>query len=469
MTHQRIAILGAGPTGLSLAVQLLQRQDAEVHLYEREAAAGGLAGSFSHRGLWFDFGSHRLHPAVAPTLLADVSRLLGPDLLTRPRRGRIRIADRLVSYPLRPLELATRLPPSFAAAAVRDMLAHARPRAARDHDSYASALLEGLGPTLCEAFYFPFARKLWGAEPAQLSAIQAQRRVSAGSSAQMLRRLLAALPGLRGANTGHSYYYPRQGFGQISQALAARAQALGAHFHMGHAVTGVQVEPGHGVTIRSGAMELTVDRAFSTLPITTLAACARPITGEAALAGQQLRYRSMVLCYLILGTECFSPYDAHYFPASGLCMSRVSEGRNYYDDQETKGLTGLCVELPCWTTDPVWSEAPDAVAGRVLEDLARAGLPVRAPVLEAFVRRQEYAYPVYDLGFEAHLSALEEWVGGLAGVVTLGRQGLFAHDNIHHAMEMAYRASECLLPGGAWDAERWQAYRQGFREHVVVD
>jgi hypothetical protein len=53
-------------------------------------------------------------------------------------------------------------------------------------------------------------------------------------------------------------------------------------------------------------------------------------------------------------------------------------------------------------------------------------------------------------------------------LLTYGRQGLFAHDNTHHALFMAYRAVDCLVDG-RWDADRWQSLRQVFATHVVED
>ena len=41
-------------------------------------------------------GSHRLHPSIEPRLLAALMELLGDDLQTRPRNGRLRLGDRWV-------------------------------------------------------------------------------------------------------------------------------------------------------------------------------------------------------------------------------------------------------------------------------------------------------------------------------------------------------------------------------------
>src|SRR5262249_18247370 len=51
-------------------------------------------------------------------------------------------------------------------------------------------------------------------------------------------------------------------------------------------------------------------------------------------------------------------------------------------------------------------------------------------------------------------------------VLSYGRQGLFAHDNTHHALAMAYAAVDSLGPAG-FDRTRWAAHRRVFETHVV--
>jgi hypothetical protein len=45
---------------------------------------------------------------------------------------------------------------------------------------------------------------------------------------------------------------------------------------------------------------------------------------------------------------------------------------------------------------------------------------------------------------------------------------LFAHDNTHHALAMAYAAVECLHDG-EFDSAAWERHRQVFASHVVED
>jgi protoporphyrinogen oxidase len=112
----------------------------------------------------------------------------------------------------------------------------------------------------------------------------------------------------------------------------------------------------------------------------------------------------------------------------------------------------------------------DAELGqRVQEDLRRAGLPVQAAVREVVTRRLRQAYPIYLSGFEAHLYPLLDWLDCVPRLLTFGRQGLFAHDNTHHALYMGSAAAACLQPDGTFDDARWHAYRREFEKHVVED
>ena len=105
----------------------------------------------------------------------------------------------------------------------------------------------------------------------------------------------------------------------------------------------------------------------------------------------------------------------------------------------------------------------------VCDSLSRCGLPVRVPVEQVVTRRLPFAYPIYETGYERHFEIQDRWVDSLDGVLTFGRQGLFAHDNTHHALAMAYGAVECLNESGEFDHGRWDGYRKEFEKHVVED
>jgi len=191
---------------------------------------------------------------------------------------------------------------------------------------------------------------------------------------------------------------------------------------------------------------------------------------EVSDAARALEYRALVLCYIVLDRDRYTPFDAHYFPTPDVTASRVSEPKNYRDGTgvDPAGRTVLCAELPCSPGDGIWDAEPADLAARTMAELARAGLPVAEPA-HAEVRRVRHAYPVYRTGYEHAFDRIDGWVGARPGLLTFGRQGLFAHDNTHHALAMGLAAAEALTPDGRLDAARWTAARASFRAHVVED
>jgi len=464
----RVVVLGGGPAGVGAAFRLAARGEHAVTLVERQERFGGNAGSFDHGGLRLDYGSHRLHAATAPEILADVRRLLGADLLTRPRRGRIRLAGRWVRFPLSAPDLLLRLDRRFALGALRDVARRALRRGVPDEASFASLLRAQLGDTLCERFYFPYARKLWGLAPEELSATQARQRVSANSFAKLARKLLG-----RGGGT---FYYPRRGFGQISEAYAEAATSLGAALLTGFAVERLVPPDAAGgawvVEARRGEerRRLAADHLFSTLPLVPLARLVEPAPpAEALAAAAAIDYRAMVLVYLELDVDRFTPTDAHYFPEEAFRATRISEPKNYSGTATPRGRTVLCAEIPCAVGDEVWTADEAPLGELVAADLERAGLPLARPPVAVFSRRLPHAYPIFRVGYEAPLARLEAWLETLPAFTSFGRQGAFAHDNTHHALAMAYAAAACLDARGGFDRARWAEHRREFARHVVED
>ncbi|MCU1499484.1 MAG: Protoporphyrinogen oxidase-like protein, partial [Acidimicrobiales bacterium] len=220
----RIVVVGAGPAGLWAGWQAAAAGH-QVTIVERAPQVGGMAASLDVAGLRVDLGSHRLHPSTPPAILGRLRHLLGDDLQTRPRNGRIHLAGRWLGFPLRTGDLLRNTPRPFALGAARDALTG--PLRTAGADTFAEVVRAGLGPTVADEFYGPYVRKIWGVDPAELSGELARRRVSASSPADIVRRLV------RGARPeGRVFLYPRRGFGQLSEALAEAAVAAGAELRL---------------------------------------------------------------------------------------------------------------------------------------------------------------------------------------------------------------------------------------------
>jgi protoporphyrinogen oxidase len=472
-SRPQVLILGAGPAGVGAAYQLVRRGIAHPTVLEQRDTVGGNAGSFEVDGIWADYGSHRLHPACDPEILADLKELLGEDLLSRPRHGRIRLRGRWIHFPLKPLDLMFHLPPQFAFGVATDMSRRVFSSRNPGAETFSSILERALGRTICRDFYFPYAYKIWGLPPEQLSVTQARRRISANSLGKMFRKIASSVPGLKPPGAGR-FYYPKFGYGEISQRLHEAATGGGAECIFGARVAAIEREGNRITAVRyvKGGEEkrVTSNNVWSTLPLTVLARCFQPEAPAPVLeAASRISFRGMILIYLVLEQNQFTEYDAHYFPEASIPISRLSEPKNYSVAIEPRDRTLLCAELPSDPGSPEWAMTDEQLGKLLCRSLAEAGLPVSVPIRSAFTRRLPQAYPMYQIGYEAQFEAIDRWIGELEGILTFGRQGLFVHDNTHHALYMAYAAADCFSSDGTFDWARWIGFRKVFETHVVED
>ncbi len=466
MTASRadFVVLGAGPAGLGAAFRLAKSGHA-VTVLERADHVGGLAASFEVAGQRVDHGSHRLHPSTPAPIMAQLRELLGNDLQQRPRHGRIRMAERFVAFPPSPTDLVRKLPPTISMRLARDMATsplrtvRANPSAS---DTFAEVVRASLGPTMTDRFYAPYVEKLFGIPADQLAGELARRRIGARSAGALVRRVVRPDPD-RGI-----FYYPRRGYGQISEVIAAAATQASADIRMSTEVAairatdaGVEIDTAGGATLHANAC-------WSTLPLPLVARIAGA-PPEIDAAAQALGTRALLLVYLALPRHQWTPYDAHYFPEADVLLSRLSEPKNYRDNPEDpRDVTVLCAEIPCSVGDDTWSASPDALADSVRDALSRSDLPTPQPI-DVVLRKVPRAYPVYRIGYEAAFATVDEWASMLPRVLHFGRQGLFAHDNTHHALAMAWAAADAIGPDGLVDEVRWATARAGFATHVVED
>ncbi len=511
-----IVIIGAGPAGLSAALDVVESGH-RCTLVEASARVGGMAASFEIADQRVDYGSHRLHYAISERQRARFERLLGDDLQIRPRNGRIHLRDRWIGFPLRTWDLLTHIPPSFGLRVAADMVTGPFRRTPTDPTrrtaagrlrrtpstplddpsgpSFDAEVRARLGPTVADEFYGPYARKLYGVEPAELDAELAQRRVSASGVGDVLRRVVrAARP------AGRQFLYPRHGYGQLSEAMAAAAVDAGVDLRLNTAAVGIELDVG-GVAVRlrphgrqtnddgdsrpgtaaensarpnpgSDANEtVRADAVLSTVPVPTLASIMEPAPPpEIAGALGRCRTRSMVLAYLVVDRDQYTPYDAHYFGGPDTVVARLSEPKNYRDGDDPAGQSVLCAEIPCWSHDDVWRADGAEITERVAADLEAMGLPTVSPS-ETAVRRLPSVYPVFERATMGDRAAVAEWFASLApsGLISFGRQGLAVIDNLHHVTDMGADAAAALTSTGEISSDAWLASLGRFASHVVED
>ena len=484
-----VAIIGAGPAGLT-AAYLLTRAGAAVTVLEADPIyVGGISRTVEYRGFRFDIGGHRFFSKSQE--VEDLwTELLGDDLLNRPRSSRIYYGGKYYSYPLKAGEALSNLGLLESTRCVASY-AWARLFPVKNPRSFEDWVSNKFGRRLFGIFFKTYTEKVWGMSCKEISADWAAQRIKGLSLSKAI--LAALLPRKRPKDRSQTiktlidtFRYPRLGPGMMWEAAAARTRAQGGEIVMGARVDSLELAPEPrpaagrwrvGYRVGSAARAIEADHVISTMPMRELAAClAPPLPLAVREAGAKLRYRDFLTVALVVRpTERFAD-NWIYIHEPGVKVGRVQNFASWSPEMvPDPALACYGLEYFCFEGDGLWT-TPDAelvkLATRELESL---GLVAAGDVLDGHVVRQPKAYPVYDDDYARHVETIRrELDARYPGLHLVGRNGMHKYNNQDHAMMTAMLTAKNILAGeqvyDVWNVNQDAEYHEaGDRGAQVTD
>lgn len=466
-----VAVLGAGPAGLTAAYRLVQR-GVPVVVFEAGEQVGGLARTETRDGYRFDLGGHRFF-TKSDEVAALWEELLGEELLTRPRLSRIYWRGRFIEYPLRPADVFARVGPVELARSLGSY-ARARLRPAAPEESYEDWVSARFGRRLFELFFKTYTEKVWGVGTDELRAEWAAQRIADLSLWSALR---AALPG--GGETPKSlieeFRYPRLGPGQMWEEMARRVEQGGGEIRLSAPVEGLEHEDGRVTAVRAGGDRVEVAAAISSIPLRTTAGVAEPAPPrEVTVAAAGLRYRDFLTVALQVEGEPPFPDNWVYVHDPAARVGRIQNFRAWspwMTPDPRRSCLGL--EYFCFEGDELWCASDEELVELGRREVAALGLVGADRVAGGHVIRVPKAYPIYDAEYAGRVERIRGWLEGFSNLQQIGRNGLHRYNNSDHSMLTAMRAVENLCDGAGHDVwavnadsvyhEREQAAEQPYR------
>ena len=457
-------IIGAGPAGLAAGCRLTSRTIDTVIL-EKGAGVGGLSRTIRYRGNYFDIGGHRFF-----TKNRDVLRwwhqIMEEDFLKVPRSSRIFYEGKYFDYPIRLKNVLAGLG-FFNAVMILASYFKARLFPCRNEENLEQWTVNRFGRKLYQIFFKYYSEKVWGIPCQRISVDWAAERIRGVSLSAAVRNALSGGRNNKVKSLIKTFYFPRLGAGMMYERAAQKVIEQGGQIRCNSEV--VRVSHDHKNITRvsckdaltGGIFEVEGSDFCSSMPVTALVQRMDPPANDNVLQMcGRLRYRSMVMVYLILDTGDFCEDTWIYVHSGQVKVARIQNFSKWslamLADPAT---TSLGMEYFCDEGDGVWRSSDQDLVETAVKELDVLGLARGKAIRDSLVVRVPEAYPVYEKDYREALDVVRSFVGGFSNLQCMGRNGMFHYNGMDHSVLAGFLAAENVLGArhDLWsiDVETW--------------
>jgi protoporphyrinogen oxidase len=503
MSDKIALIIGAGPAGLTAALELLRRTDIKPIVLEASQDIGGISKTVEFEGNRIDIGGHRFFSKSDSVMnwWRDILPMQGaaeggieisyqnkkhwvelpkdgpdPDaqdnvMLVRKRVSRILFRGEFFDYPLS-LRLGT-LQKLGLMATVRIGFGFLKAQLLpiRPENTLEDFIINRFGRELYATFFRDYTEKVWGVPCHEISAEWGAQRIKGLSLTGIVKHAIGSLwrkSSVDQKDTETSliehFLYPKYGPGHMWQQVVREIEKKGGEVRFGCRVTGFQHESDKVTTIdiegSSGRETLAGDYVFSTMAIKDLVkGISPPAPPEVLEVAEGLMYRDFITVGVLLdrtelgggasGIELADrvPDNWIYVQEPDVQVGRLQIFNNWSPYMVADPSTvWMGMEYFCAEGDDLWTMADDDLKTFAVEELDKINVARPHAVKSAVVIRMPKTYPAY-FGSYPRFDVVRQYLDQWDNFFPLGRNGMHRYNNQDHSMLTAMMAVDQIIAG----------------------
>ncbi|HNQ69324.1 MAG TPA: NAD(P)/FAD-dependent oxidoreductase [Bacteroidales bacterium] len=501
-------IIGAGPAGLTAALELLRKADIKPVIVEKSNDIGGISKTINYKANRIDIGGHRFFSksdivmnywkelfeiSVSP---ANYPKNKKWDLTTdnvfieRDRLSRIYYLRNFFDYPvslngntIKNLGLFRIIKIGFSYLWIKIF-------PIKKEKSLEDFFINRFGKVLYQTFFKDYTEKVWGKSCKELSAEWGAQRIKGLSVTKVISNYFKSLfqsnvqdISQKDKETSliEKFLYPKYGPGQLWEFVAEKVKESGGDILMNHEFVGLmQDSDGRFITTcktENQQKELIADYVFSTTSVKNLVNAMLDVPQNVKTIANGLLHRNFITVGLLLNKlkiknhtkietlNQLIPDNWIYMQESDIKMGRIQIFNNWSPfmvADENNVWIGL--EYFCDPGDEMWVMEERAFIEMAVTELEKVGIIDKNDVLDSTIIRMEDTYPVY-FGSYNKFDIVREYLDKIENLYLIGRSGMHRYNNSDHSMLTAITAVQNIVDGSKdksniWDVNTEQDYHE---------
>lgn len=514
MVKKSVIIIGAGPAGLTVAYQLLNKTDIKPIVLEESEFIGGISRTAVHKNNRMDLGGHRFFtknkeimdiwkklmpiqgaPAMDDNLLKRVLDWStdGPNpekevkvFLRRKRVSRIFFLRKFFDYPIA-LKKETFVNMGFVRT-IEVAIGYLRSTIhKRKEKSLEDFYVNRFGKPLYEMFFEDFTEKLWGVHPSKIAPDWGAQRVKGLSLFKVVLSVLAkpfTSSSYKETSMIEEFYYPKLGPGQLWETMAEEIIQMGGEIVFNTSVRKLNFSDKNLVTLQTmntmgEDVCYSADTLFSSMPIKDLIEAMDDVPpSEVQKIASELPYRDFITVGLLLNKLIIEnttkiktmsnivPDCWIYIQERDVKLGRLQIFNNWspYLVDRPKDTVWIGLEYFCNEGDELWSMKDEEFINYAINELKKIEIVHREDILDSNIIKVKKAYPAY-FGSYNNFGKVKDYLSNIENLYCIGRNGQHRYNNMDHSMQTAIEAVNCYIDPSkskeiVWDVNAEQKYHE---------